>query len=787
MAQLHAGVKAGALVLVLLGAGFGGLYATGNLPWGGQAPLEAEQAVLSAPAANLTAPKPETIAQAQDEVAPESSDDVTVTTQDDPVPSTDPASEQAQARPEKTPEPETTPVSQGPDAPSFDVVRVEPDGSALIAGRAPLGSAVEILVDGEVVAQVEANHNGSFASFLTLDPSDGPRVLSLLSRRDGQGTLSEDQVIIAPIQSPVTVLAEDVGSETRDEAGAEDEVSAPTRDVVVTAETDAREAEETAKAVEDASEATQQVAVLDEEPAEPQEARPTELAEIRPQSRPVTQVVEPVDAAADPVSQSDAVETAEQAAREELSTQPDSEQASAPDVTVPVAESETIDTAEVAPVQPVIASEPVQDKARAEPDQSAALAEAEGQMPQLETPPDQAPATVSETANAVAASEPAQAEQQSAPVKADTEQAQDLVAEGIASSVEDSETLPDASNAEPEKSAAPVASQIADLRPQLRPEGEKDPQPETQAEATYEDATAIAAPAEAAKAETIETAALSEPVDIAPAQEEPNMTIPEEPNAAAQEKPNTTVQEEPNTAAQKEPNATVQEEPNAPAVPNVAQATAKPEASPVPDVSTSAAGLAAPSADPVPASGSGAVAVLRAGADGIELLQPANPQRPAAMDRISLDTISYSQAGDVLLAGRAKGQSVVRIYLDNRAIADLGADESGQWKGTLDGVAPGIYTLRLDELSAQGQVTSRLETPFKREAPSVLQAPAPEDPARPAPLIRAVTVQTGDTLWAISRERYGEGTLYVRVFEANRDSIRDPDLIYPGQVFAIPD
>ena len=52
--------------------------------------------------------------------------------------------------------------------------------------------------------------------------------------------------------------------------------------------------------------------------------------------------------------------------------------------------------------------------------------------------------------------------------------------------------------------------------------------------------------------------------------------------------------------------------------------------------------------------------------------------------------------------------------------------------------------------------------------------------------IQAITVQPGNTLWAISRERYGKGILYVRIYEANRDRIRDPDLIYPGQVFAIP-
>jgi nucleoid-associated protein YgaU len=54
-------------------------------------------------------------------------------------------------------------------------------------------------------------------------------------------------------------------------------------------------------------------------------------------------------------------------------------------------------------------------------------------------------------------------------------------------------------------------------------------------------------------------------------------------------------------------------------------------------------------------------------------------------------------------------------------------------------------------------------------------------------MISAITVQPGSTLWAISRERYGQGILYVEVFEANRDKIRDPDLIYPGQVFALPE
>ncbi|MDA1238416.1 MAG: LysM peptidoglycan-binding domain-containing protein, partial [Proteobacteria bacterium] len=42
------------------------------------------------------------------------------------------------------------------------------------------------------------------------------------------------------------------------------------------------------------------------------------------------------------------------------------------------------------------------------------------------------------------------------------------------------------------------------------------------------------------------------------------------------------------------------------------------------------------------------------------------------------------------------------------------------------------------------------------------------------------------TLWAIAREKYGSGFQYVRVYNANRDLIKNPDLIYPGQVLTIP-
>ncbi|MDC0656414.1 LysM peptidoglycan-binding domain-containing protein [Leisingera sp. SS27] len=184
-----------------------------------------------------------------------------------------------------------------------------------------------------------------------------------------------------------------------------------------------------------------------------------------------------------------------------------------------------------------------------------------------------------------------------------------------------------------------------------------------------------------------------------------------------------------------------------------------------------------------------AVAVLRADQDGIEVVQPAVPADAELSKEVALDAISYNGTGGVELTGRARPKARVRVYVDNQPVAELNAAEDGQWNGRLEDVAPGVYTLRLDEIeAATGKVVSRLETPFKREAPEALPQPEPEeDPQQPVPLVRAVTVQKGDTLWAISQQKFGSGFLYVRLFEANKGAIRNPDLIYPGQVFTIPE
>ena len=173
------------------------------------------------------------------------------------------------------------------------------------------------------------------------------------------------------------------------------------------------------------------------------------------------------------------------------------------------------------------------------------------------------------------------------------------------------------------------------------------------------------------------------------------------------------------------------------------------------------------------------VAVLKSDVEGVTLL---NPEKPDAMTAVALDTIGYSELGDVQLAGRAQPDTAkVRVYLDNRSVISLPVDAQGRWRGDLPNVDEGVYTLRVDEVSTQGAVSSRVETPFKRESAEVLAQAAGNDGP-----IKSITVQTGATLWAIARERYGDGTLYLRVVEANADNIRNPDLIYPGQVFDLP-
>ncbi len=170
-------------------------------------------------------------------------------------------------------------------------------------------------------------------------------------------------------------------------------------------------------------------------------------------------------------------------------------------------------------------------------------------------------------------------------------------------------------------------------------------------------------------------------------------------------------------------------------------------------------------------------------ADSVEVV----PSEAGPVDDrdVTLGSISYAEAGEVTLAGLGTAGSVLRAYVDGDLADEARVGADGRWSMDLADVAEGVYTLRIDQLGADGRVESRVETPFQRDFP---RAPLPR-PASPGAtdLPGTITVQPGHNLWTLARLHYGSGVLYTQIFTANRELIRDADLIYPGQIFDLPE
>lgn len=169
--------------------------------------------------------------------------------------------------------------------------------------------------------------------------------------------------------------------------------------------------------------------------------------------------------------------------------------------------------------------------------------------------------------------------------------------------------------------------------------------------------------------------------------------------------------------------------------------------------------------------------LFRDGPDGLSVISAGLP--PSVGASLAIDAISYDAQGDVSLTGTGLRDSQLRIYLDGAPVQLAEVGPGGIWTSPLPNVESGVYTLRVDAVSPDGAVTARVETPFQRTAPDVAVASRRDG-------INAITVQPGFTLWAISEGHFGDGVQYVQIFENNRSQIRDPDLIFPGQVFDLP-
>lgn len=195
----------------------------------------------------------------------------------------------------------------------------------------------------------------------------------------------------------------------------------------------------------------------------------------------------------------------------------------------------------------------------------------------------------------------------------------------------------------------------------------------------------------------------------------------------------------------------------------------------IPDETPGAELIQAPPADGVPAgeTTTSDAAPSKAPAPGSTTAEPSGVK--SADGALSVETIDYDPSGNISIAGKGPKSSLVIAYLNNSPIGSGPVEENGTWRINPEKeVAPGVYSMRLDAVRDSG-VVARLEIPFSRAAPLTdLSGDA------------FIVVQPGNSLWRIARRTLGEGLAYTVIYDANSDQIRDPDLIYPGQVFEIP-
>jgi nucleoid-associated protein YgaU len=221
-----------------------------------------------------------------------------------------------------------------------------------------------------------------------------------------------------------------------------------------------------------------------------------------------------------------------------------------------------------------------------------------------------------------------------------------------------------------------------------------------------------------------------------------------------------------------------------------------------------------------------------------------SPRSPDADESVPIfDIARIERTGDAVIAGRAAPGAIVELLRNGEPHDRTVADQSGQFVMIPSRLPPGDYelTLRsrqpdgkqatskqsvvvaLNEVeSSSGAVRSRAEVPFnvpetvgtnrsvldqavgssqaqqpsQRQDIAVSQQPHStaatplSDGGSPSavvvPKIATTVVSRGDSLWRISRVTYGAGMRYAVVYKANRDEIRNPNRIYPGQIFVLP-
>ena len=242
-----------------------------------------------------------------------------------------------------------------------------------------------------------------------------------------------------------------------------------------------------------------------------------------------------------------------------------------------------------------------------------------------------------------------------------------------------------------------------------------------------------------------------------------------------------------------------------------------------PSVETRAA-TAAPAVPP-PAlgardEGSAPLATAQAEANAVAVAPAVSPRSPDSTEsEPAFDIARIEPTGDAVIAGRATPGATVELLLDGEHHDQAVADQSGQFAMVPTRLPPGDHQLTLRSRAPDGkQATSKQSVAVAvveaadsgsstfRSRVKMAQAATPsqmqiakQDAAAATPRsnggsasavverkIATAVVSRGDSLWRISRVTYGAGLRYAVVYKANRNQIRDPDRIYPGQILVLP-
>ncbi len=201
----------------------------------------------------------------------------------------------------------------------------------------------------------------------------------------------------------------------------------------------------------------------------------------------------------------------------------------------------------------------------------------------------------------------------------------------------------------------------------------------------------------------------------------------------------------------------------------------------------------AASGTPEPVAGTAAPAEKPAAPAVAATPPPAEPAPPAP--EVVVSAVEADTAGMLYVAGTATTAEPVRVYLNDQPLGEATPSPAGTWLVEVHHeVAPGTYSVRADQVSGtDGSVIARAEVPFQRDievaslkASGGTGTAAGADVSGALPQVQTVIIKRGDNLWRVARQAWGRGIRWSTLYQANKDQIRNPHWIYPGQVFIMP-